>query len=60
MNGLLAACVSPAFGWLGLRGKKRNLHSLKMVYLTVALLIGALYLQSCGGKLPGETAPETY
>jgi parallel beta-helix repeat protein len=61
VDGLLTACVLPTFAWLSLRRKKRGkLDSLKMICLIIVLLTGALSLQSCGGNLPGETAPGTY
>jgi len=60
-DGFLTACVLPAFGWLGLRGKRRDkLRSLEIMRLLIVSLAGALCLQSCSGKLPGETAPGTY
>jgi hypothetical protein len=57
----LIAILLPALGLLGLSERRRKLvRFVVMVWMVVGLIAVMLCMQSCSGKLPGETPPGTY
>lgn len=57
----LSALLLPLLGILGWKGKRRRMFSrLRMTCVLIGSLAGMLCLQSCSGKLPGETPAGTY
>jgi len=60
-GGFLAVLLLPAFGFLGLAGKRRKaLGALKRLGLALGIFAVMAGMQACSGMFPAKTAPGTY